>query len=1228
MSEPLRSGTRSSHSADLEAEIHSPDAIADHEQRGLRETDTNVFAVPPAAASNIETASGRQANPIPDTGGHSRPSAPSPTSPTPRRDGATLLPTPPDGNRGSHTPAPGEVAPHSVRFENLEGRIPQDQLSRLRLFVSHHALSIDRLRIADANLNNLGGQLNEVREHASSLTRRLDRAMSDNNRFLLESDAQLAELGRMFDRPRTSGESASAPPMAVVPTAIIQETRSATAPVRYSEPRRDSPVSDDDLYEQGPDSINRSARQGQLHSTGPRPDDTANRSTRSVSSRTSLPGQQPNESDDQYDARYEANIRRVTRTQDSWARAFPSEAATMAHGTGPMRPPPPAGMDPRDVRFERPIHRANSDSASRMPGVRAMTNVPTPSMGLSAYRVTQGPVTNGLWNNDHYHYVVLLGKVTDLIIHKVGTPFEVPPGFKQPKLAEPPKYAGSHSHNEFMDWLSAFLNWLRGHYICGPATDPIRINYLGLYVEGVASDWYLSEVDNPTRRHDPPLLFADCVCLMHRRFVRTATANDAAIKFGQVRYSAKEGIEGLFYRLDTTADRMIERPNDYDFRRRFFNLLPPWLFTKLMDRNINPEYSSMDDLRENAKQLEENSMRPYEGVGEKTTAPSPRTATASKTARPADANRGSRNGGIVNDSTARPIASARPNAARTPATPRPPRPQRDTSGLTCFSCGKVGHISTEPVCDNYEVNRTRLHAQREMEGHPSEGEEDSPDNNGDLLGHVGDDNYAPTWGGSQYESDYESAAEENEVLVDAGDAPRMASMHSVRMAVMRVYTEPASDSDEMPALESCLDSDVAAPSMPRPPRATIRMTRALPTGHLIGMNYNSGDHYGSDATDSDNNLDEDESPSNDVIVPWLMAPIPLADRRFRTVMDASSSLSRLPTEYVDDRGPISAGYGTITTGTRSLVPSCTAHLPGDSNRVIMSGSLWADTQERELDFARSEDIMLYNRSIARQTACMICGGACVPSVFQALSRPERSEGAATYITTFACNFARVRTQPPEDTGNIDHEDHDWYSDAHGDYSEETMYAMRVSHSSNIRRATRPGEITRPRHNQETITVVIMINGHKALALLDSGSTTDSITPEFGFVSRTKQFKLDEQVTLQLGCVGSRSKISYGAVAPFGVFGITGEMYFDVVNIDRYDAILGTPFLKKHGVCLDFKNHGVTINGVFHKTFSVSEEIAFLAQKGEAKEARHKSRPAPRETAPIQPRMARSPVQDN
>ena len=37
-------------------------------------------------------------------------------------------------------------------------------------------------------------------------------------------------------------------------------------------------------------------------------------------------------------------------------------------------------------------------------------------------------------------------------------------------------------------------------------------------------------------------------------------------------------------------------------------------------------------------------------------------------------------------------------------------------------------------------------------------------------------------------------------------------------------------------------------------------------------------------------------------------------------------------------------------------------------------------------------------------------------------------------------------------------------------------------------------------------------------------------------------------------------------------GRESKEYFDIINIDCYDAILGTPFLRKHEVIIDFINN--------------------------------------------------------
>ena len=58
--------------------------------------------------------------------------------------------------------------------------------------------------------------------------------------------------------------------------------------------------------------------------------------------------------------------------------------------------------------------------------------------------------------------------------------------------------------------------------------------------------------------------------------------------------------------------------------------------------------------------------------------------------------------------------------------------------------------------------------------------------------------------------------------------------------------------------------------------------------------------------------------------------------------------------------------------------------------------------------------------------------------------------------------------------------------------------------------------------------------------------------------------------------GSKSVINYGANVTIKCQGKESEEYFDIINIDCYDAILGTPFLRKHEVIIDFVNNCLRI----------------------------------------------------
>ena len=100
-----------------------------------------------------------------------------------------------------------------------------------------------------------------------------------------------------------------------------------------------------------------------------------------------------------------------------------------------------------------------------------------------------------------------------------------------------------------------------------------------------------------------------------------------------------------------------------------------------------------------------------------------------------------------------------------------------------------------------------------------------------------------------------------------------------------------------------------------------------------------------------------------------------------------------------------------------------------------------------------------------------------------------------------------------------------------------------------------------------------MNGLSARVLLDGGSNTNMVSPEFATVAKIPAIELQEQMTLQLAVTGSRSKINYGAWATVDFGPITPQVYFDIANIDGYDVILGTPFMWEHGISPIFQDDG-------------------------------------------------------
>ena len=115
--------------------------------------------------------------------------------------------------------------------------------------------------------------------------------------------------------------------------------------------------------------------------------------------------------------------------------------------------------------------------------------------------------------------------------------------------------------------------------------------------------------------------------------------------------------------------------------------------------------------------------------------------------------------------------------------------------------------------------------------------------------------------------------------------------------------------------------------------------------------------------------------------------------------------------------------------------------------------------------------------------------------------------------------------------------------------------------------------SRDKRLQWCLEVSVPVNGLIARVLLDGGSNTNMVSPEFATVAKIPAIELQEQMTLQLAVTGSHSKINYGAWAAVEFGPIAPQVYFDIANIDGYDVILGTPFMWEHGISPIFQDDG-------------------------------------------------------
>lgn len=127
-----------------------------------------------------------------------------------------------------------------------------------------------------------------------------------------------------------------------------------------------------------------------------------------------------------------------------------------------------------------------------------------------------------------------------------------------------------------------------------------------------------------------------------------------------------------------------------------------------------------------------------------------------------------------------------------------------------------------------------------------------------------------------------------------------------------------------------------------------------------------------------------------------------------------------------------------------------------------------------------------------------------------------------------------------------------------------------------------------------VVLQVLIHGHLARALVDSGSQGDFISTILSDQLHLNKNELTTPVKLQLAVQGSRSVIKYNVETRFQFQEIDESRKFDVVNLSNYDLILGTPWLYQHQVLVGFNPARITIGSNVSLPIEISPQAKPLA----------------------------------
>ena len=195
---------------------------------------------------------------------------------------------------------------------------------------------------------------------------------------------------------------------------------------------------------------------------------------------------------------------------------------------------------------------------------------------------------------------------------------------------------------------------------------------------------------------------------LQQAFIMMATLLQAVQKYTQIRFSRENGIHVFYRDLLMWAGRLVRYPNVYSFKQRLLNGLPMEYRNHLvLYGGISAEHSSINDIVQKTCRYEKIlvTLRPGR-TGKKDNNsisklrhPDARVECLGQQLCP----RTFRMQRELTDQQGRqcPMQNPPQRERRDSRETRTSTGKADTSKLSCFKCGKVGHFANDPKCPQY-----------------------------------------------------------------------------------------------------------------------------------------------------------------------------------------------------------------------------------------------------------------------------------------------------------------------------------------------------------------------------------------------------------------------------------------------------------------------------------------------------------------------------------------------